>query len=121
MKTFSEKYDWICQGDVRIDRVKSIPKDAKLVQSKGNYEVVTHSETGHDHVFKRREGIQLFETSNPLVGYLQIAPAATDGAGAVLEHLRGWDTHASITFTPGCYQIRRQREFSPEGWRRVAD
>jgi hypothetical protein len=40
---------------------------------------------------------------------------------AVVEHLRSFDTHESISIGPGNYEIRRQRENAPEGWRRAAD
>ena len=39
----------------------------------------------------------------------------------VLEHQRPHDTHAPIKFAKGVYEVRRQREYTPEGWRRVAD
>jgi hypothetical protein len=38
-----------------------------------------------------------------------------------LRHLREFDTHEPIAFTPGKYLARRQREYTPEGWRRVED
>ena len=38
-----------------------------------------------------------------------------------LRHLRSFDTHESILFRPGTYHVRRQREHTPEGWRRVED
>jgi len=38
-----------------------------------------------------------------------------------LEHMRPHDTHEAIMFEPGIYEVRRQREYSPEGWRRVED
>ena len=41
--------------------------------------------------------------------------------GDVLEHLRPHDTHEPIAFGPGIYHVRRQREYVPEGFRRVED
>jgi hypothetical protein len=38
-----------------------------------------------------------------------------------LEHLRPHDTHEPIMFTPGVYEVRRQREHMPEGWQQVQD
>lgn len=38
-----------------------------------------------------------------------------------VKHLRGTDTHKALGLDPGIYEIRPAREFSPEGWRRVAD
>jgi hypothetical protein len=40
---------------------------------------------------------------------------------AELKHLRPYDTHDSIKLTPGNYKVRRAREYTPEGYRRVAD
>lgn len=114
MNTFT---DQCAQGDIFIRRIGSIPKEAVPQEAKGAYVVVTHSETGHDHVFSKLSGVRMFEApNNPLLGYLSVPEA-----GATLEHLRPWDTHQSILFQPGHYEVRRQREWSPEGWRRVAD
>ena len=44
-----------------------------------------------------------------------------DGGSATLEHERSFDTHETIEFSPGTYRIRRQREHTPEGYRRAAD
>jgi hypothetical protein len=38
-----------------------------------------------------------------------------------LDHKRTFDTHESILFEPGNYKVRRQREYTPEGFRRVED
>ena len=40
---------------------------------------------------------------------------------SILEHLRSFDTHEPILFEKGAYQVRRQREYIPEGFRRVED
>lgn len=37
------------------------------------------------------------------------------------ERERSFDTHESILLKGGTYEIRRQREYTPEGWRRVED
>ena len=39
----------------------------------------------------------------------------------LLEHLRSFDTHETIKLPVGTFEIRRQREYTPEGWRRVED
>jgi hypothetical protein len=38
-----------------------------------------------------------------------------------LEHLRDHDTHEPILFEKGTYHVRRQREYTPEGFRKVED
>jgi hypothetical protein len=113
VKTFA---NCAAQGDVLFRRVEEIPADAELVESTGTGNVVVaHSETGHDHVFRDPTAAKLYRTGDPFICYLRMeAPAA-------LEHLREFDTHEAIMFGVGCYQIRRQREHTPEGYRMVAD
>lgn len=111
-----KKFKNICaQGDVLIRRVESIPASAKPVAPQGQHVIVTHSETGHHHVMER-DCVELYQdASNPLIAWLKVNRPAT------LVHHRPHDTHEPIQFTPGCYEVRRQREYTPEGWRRVAD
>lgn len=119
MKTF----DNICaQGDVLIRRVGDIPASATRVAADNGRIVVTHSETGHDHVMvldrpkAKVASVEMYQSAdNPLVAWLKVnRPTA-------LDHLRPHDTHESIMFGVGVYEVRRQREHSPEGWRRVQD
>lgn len=112
MKTFTK----ICaQGDVLIRRVEHIPSGIAPVAPTGDHVIVTHSETGHHHVMER-DAVEMFQSAdNPLVAWLRVhRPTA-------LIHQRPHDTHEAIHFQPGCYEVRRQREHAPEGWRRVAD
>ena len=67
-----------------------------------------------------RPNVKFYSTDDPLVSYLQVVEA-TDATEAVIEHLRNFDTHESIKVGAGNYEIRRQREYAPEGWRRVQD
>lgn len=102
------------QGDVLFRRVEKVPAGAKSMPRNGAV-VVAHSETGHHHAFPTGSSVELFTTTDPLVCYLRCEQSS------VLEHLRPFDTHESISFSPGCYEVRRQREWTPEGWRRVED
>lgn len=110
MKTFK---DQAAQGDCFFRRVDQIPPDAEEITKWDG--VVTHSETGHHHLFRAVDGIKFFRTQDPLVCYLRME------SDAVLEHAREFDTHAPIMFSAGCFQVRRQREYVPEGWRQVVD
>lgn len=38
-----------------------------------------------------------------------------------LTHERSFDTHEPILLNPGIYEVRRQREYTPQGWRRIED
>lgn len=106
-----------CQGDVMFRRVESIPKTAKAVTEKGRI-IVTHSETGHHHAIDIDDSgaVTRFEVGDPMVCYLSIA-----GDGAEVVHHRPFDTHETVKLLAGCWEVRRQREYTPEGWRRVED
>ena len=109
--------DQCAQGDVVTRRIDSLPKDATLVVNKTQRHIVTHSETGHHHTITAPpSSVQMFGSSNPLMGYMKVMKRSVE-----LRHERAWDTHEPIKITPGVYEIRRQREWSPEGWRRVED
>lgn len=53
---------------------------------------------------------------DPMICYLQIA-----GDFADVVHHRPHDTHETLRLVRGIYEVRRQREWTPEGWRRVED
>lgn len=117
MKTFTKQ---AAQGDLLIRRIDAIPANAEPVKSEKGKFIVAHSETGHNHVIAERPNVALFSTGDPMVSYLQVIEAA-DATETLLEHLRSYDTHETISIPPGNYEIRRQREYTPEGWRRVED
>lgn len=117
MKTFEK---CAAQGDVLFVKVDVIPEG--LVEQKPNEHgevVVTHSETGHSHVMvldrSPEPAVQMFNGDNPLVSWLKVNRPTS------LDHKRDHHTHESIMFQPGMYEVRRQREQTPEGWRQVAD
>lgn len=119
MKTFEKT---CAQGDVLFRRVDNIPPSASPEQNQNVEIIIAHSETGHHHVMvlDRKRGkhpaVEMFsDKSNPMIAWLRVNRPAT------LEHRRPFDTHETIKFSPGVYELRRQREYSPEGWRRVAD
>lgn len=102
------------QGDVLFRKVKALPKDA-VEETRAGDIVVAHSETGHNHVVKDPVA-RLFNTPDPLVSYLRLEGPAT------VDHLRDFHTHESLLLDGGgVWEVRRQREHTPEGWRRVAD
>jgi len=112
------------QGDVLFIKVDSIPSGMKEVLPEHGQIVVTHSETGHNHVMvlDRPEyeeddtpNVQMFTGDDPLNSWLKVNRPTT------LDHLRSYDTHKPIMFSVGLYEVRRQREHTPEGWRQVRD
>lgn len=107
----------IAQGDILIIPVASIPKNAKPAKVEGSSYVVAHSETGHHHVIDRKKA-EVFEAADDEF----IAYVKTLGDGAEIEHKREFNTHETIRLEPNkTYQIRRQREYVPEGFRKAQD
>jgi hypothetical protein len=110
-----------CQGDVLFRRVRALPAGAREATPKGGEIVVSHSETGHNHVVADR-GARWYESDNPLVCYLQMGDDCA--GGLTVEHRRPYDTHEALRLLglPGdTWEVRRQREWVPEGWRAVMD
>ena len=104
----------VAQGDLIIRRVKKLPPEAKPEERKSRL-VLAHSETGHHHAIDE-DGCVRYSYKDPLVCYLRI-----DAEHADLVHHRPFDTHETIRLLKGTYEVRRQREWTPEGWRRVED
>ena len=117
MKTFK---NCAAQGDLMIRRIEKLSENLNLMNPENGAYIVAHSETGHHHVIAERQNVRVFESDDPLISYLEVIEA-TEETETLIEHLRSFDTHESLLITPGIYEIRRQREYTPEGWRRVAD
>lgn len=114
MKTFEK---CCAQGDILIRRIDKLPKDVIKAKSEKGKFIVAHSETGHHHSVMEHPGVQYYTTKDPMVAYLSVI----EDVEAKLEHERSFDTHESILLKGGTYEIRRQREHTPQGWRRVED
>ena len=109
------------QGDLMLRRVDAIPAGLALAVVNNGVYIVAHSEAGHHHVIEASPHVAVFNTEDPLVSYLRVIEATEEAEAVVLRHMRAFDTHAPIAIPPGTYELRRQREYSPEGWRRAAD
>jgi hypothetical protein len=104
------------QGDVLFRRIPELP--ARVIERRTDGPlVVAHSETGHHHVIDE-PGVALFEDveRNSLICFLRV-----DGPSADVRHLRPYDTHETLRLCRGVWEVRRQREWSPEGWQPVLD
>lgn len=117
MKTFTNQ---AAQGDLMIRRIDSIPTNATPIKAEKGQYIVAHSETGHNHVIAERPNVSMFTTNDSMVSYLKVVESC-DEVETIIEHMRNFDTHESIKIPEGDYEIRRQREYTPEGWRRVED
>lgn len=112
MKTFK---NFCAQGDIYIKRIEALPKEAIEVKPERGQVIVTHSETGHHHVMEAAS-VKMYRLPDSIMDCLLVVDKPT-----ALEHLRKHDTHAPIMFDKGTYHVRRQREYTPEGFRRVED
>lgn len=104
---------YTAQGDLNIFECHEIP--GNLVESKADQHVLAHSETGHNHVIDANCARVFNDPDNEFVSYLEVKKTAD------IVHLRSFDTHTTIRIPPGTYRITRQREYTPEGYRRAID
>jgi hypothetical protein len=107
----------VAQGDMLIIPGATIPTTAKAAKAENGVYIVAHSETGHHHVIDRKRA-EVFEAADDsFVAYIR-----TMGDGADIEHKREFHTHETVRLPPNStFEIRRQREYVPEGFRRAAD
>ena len=98
------------QGDVLIVPVKTVPKDARPIQREGGTIVLAHGEaTGHTHAIAEPSAM-FFEAAGAHRFLSLVKPAR-------LQH----EEHAPIYLPAGNYEVIRQREYTPEAIRNVAD
>lgn len=101
------------QGDVLIERIDSLPaKRTKIARENGRV-ILAHGEvTGHAHAISD-EACDLYRSEQEAdVTFLEVQAAV-----AALKH----DEHSTIPLARGNYRVTRQREYSPEAIRNVAD
>lgn len=104
------------QGDVMFRRVKKVPEG----YTKSDNRIVAHSETGHHHTADGNLEVW-HNPNNAMLSYITVKGEAE------ITHHRAFDTHETmklLTDDPEgetIWEIRRQREYSPEGWRMVMD
>jgi hypothetical protein len=112
------------QGDVFIQRVEDTVKVGTKVKRDGGRVVLAYGEvTGHAHAIAAK-GAELFELAEDRSkdGDSAWARAArilkvSAKTGVELRH----EEHGSIHLPAGTYRVVRQREYSPEEFRMVAD
>ncbi|MGW8286198.1 MAG: hypothetical protein ACWGPR_10820 [Candidatus Deferrimicrobiaceae bacterium] len=107
------------QGDMMLRRVAAVPPGLAEVSPENGRHILAHSETGHNHDVDAN-GLRLFAGDDPMVCYLRM-----EGVSEVdVLHHRSHDTHETVRLLgePGTvWEVRRQREYTPDGWRRVED
>lgn len=105
------------QGDMYLIPIKAVPVDAKPEGAVNGHLIITHSETGHNHVILEREDIRQFSGMDMFRGFLEIS----GDEPAELIHLRNNHTHAPQFIEPGAWLIQRQAAYTPQGWERARD
>lgn len=107
----------VAQGDILVIPISAMPANITPAEIVDGAYVVAHSETGHHHVIDRARA-EVFEAADDtFISYVR-----TLGDGADITHKRDYHTHEAIALSPNSlYEIRRQREYLPEGFRRAQD
>lgn len=113
MKTF---VTMAAQGDVVFKRIAELPKGVLAKADEDGKLVIAHSETGHHHFVDKAEARFYADPKDAMTCYLVV-----DGEYADIKHARLFDTHETLRVPTGIFQVRRQREYTPEGLRRVED
>lgn len=103
------------QGEFVIWRIDAIPPSATVVSPVNGVHIIAHSETGHHHVIEARSADRFIDEVNEFISYLNVA------SDDQIKHLRDFDTHEPLHLSKGIYQIKAQREYIPEGFRRAID
>ena len=100
---------WIArQGDLLIERIESIPNEAK--KQKRQRIILAHGEaTGHHHSVEQIDAADWWKTETEQFVHVKTATEVVH------------QEHAPIALPPGKYQVSRQVEYTPEAIRNVAD
>ncbi len=113
------------QGDVALIRrddltPNNLPAGARrLNYNPGEPIVLAEGEvTGHSHTILAGKGIQAYSYPDTTTNTVD---AGTLLLMAEVEVLLRHQEHDTITVAPGIYQVIRQREYTPEAIRNVAD
>lgn len=125
------------QGDVYIKRIPAIPANMEEIPREHGRVILAHGEvTGHAHAISEAHVRHFRDTrlernaerraSGDAATYRLRAGGPASLAFTYLEVMDNPATlrheeHGPITLPPGCYEVRRQREYTPAGMRNVAD
>jgi hypothetical protein len=101
------------QGDILIVPIARLPVGLEPVERQHGHLVLAHGEvTGHAHAIRDKRAA-LFRDPKLAAMFMHVS-----GDGPVaLDH----QEHDTIHIPPGDYQIIRQREYTPDAIRNVAD
>jgi hypothetical protein len=106
------------QGDVLLQRVPTRPRTGADAREQGRI-ILAHGEvTGHAHEVVPAEITAI--TDMPAAQFFQ-EPDGTRFLFVERPCALIHQEHGPIALMPGCYRVVRQREYSPEAIRTVAD
>jgi hypothetical protein len=97
------------QGDLLFKEIKSVPKGDWKKRPTGY--IVEGEVTGHVHRIADLDAAEVLECGEAL------SLTVTAQGGVAIVH----EDHDTLTLPPGNYEVVRQREYSPEEIRNVAD
>jgi hypothetical protein len=104
------------QGDVLFVQISALPSGEQKKRENGT---VAYGEvTGHSHRLAVLESAEVLEIGSGLfVRVSEDGGIGIEGDAATFVH----EEHAPVTLPPGNYEVRIQREYSPEEIRNVID
>jgi hypothetical protein len=98
------------QGDVLIERVEAMPDSGTAVEPKHGLVILAEGEaTGHHHSIAATDVESVIEGDGAM--FLKLI------RDSVVSH----QEHGAISLKAGNYRVTRQREYTPEEVRNVAD
>jgi len=113
------------QGDVLIERATSLPNLNAPKPKESGRVILAHGEvTGHAHEIEVPKFATMHEIDAAIrqIGDLDDSATMTqDGLLVTRDTAVVHQEHAAIPLARGTYIVRRQREYSPEAVRNVAD
>jgi hypothetical protein len=110
------------QGDVLIESVAEIPSTAQKQEPSRRVILAQGEATGHHHVLETADPADWWKPGEIATANDKSAALAGElflslPTGATVTH----EEHSTINLPPGVYRVIRQREYSPEAIRMVAD
>ena len=109
------------QGDVILEKVADAkPKAPVKTDPDGSVVLARGEVTGHRHRFAPDSGVVMFRDdalARDIPAELYVGHIRVRGDGAELRH----EEHSTINLPAGTYRVRRQREWTAEAARVVAD
>jgi len=117
------------QGDIFLKKIDKLSAGIKLIETN----VLALGEiTGHKHklvaekntdfrVYQNEDGLIYLEVLNPIMLYHGTEAHIEQQLRGLELDLEKLDLHEQHKILPGAYEVPTERDYTPEGWRRVED